>query len=169
MPSLPSSCTWKPQAMGVRALTQQVTNLSSVQEDMGSVPGLAQWVKDRSGVSVSCGVGPRRSSEPCCWAVVQASSCGSYSAPNLGTAICHRVQPYWKREETPKWSKQHLFIFNLKLHYKTCPINIKYKIKNKLYLISRDFITVLVTTLFHDQGKECKPPPLPKASLVNLV
>ena len=32
-------------------------------EVVGSIPGLAQWVKD-PGIAVSCGVGRRRSSDP---------------------------------------------------------------------------------------------------------
>ena len=52
-------------------MVQQVKNCTSVLEDAGSIPGLAQWVKDwhccelwcrlqtwlGSGVTVSCGVG----------------------------------------------------------------------------------------------------------------
>ena len=32
---------------GVPAVAQQVKNPTSVHEDEGSIPGLAQWVKDR--------------------------------------------------------------------------------------------------------------------------
>ena len=32
--------------LGVPVVAQQVTNLTSIHEDMGSVPGLTQWIKD---------------------------------------------------------------------------------------------------------------------------
>ena len=43
--------TWKKKKKkkpkpGVPIVAQQVTNLTSVHEDVGLIPGLAQWVKD---------------------------------------------------------------------------------------------------------------------------
>ena len=44
-------------------MAQRLTNLTSIHEDVGSIPGLGS-VGQGSGVAVSCGVSHRRSSDP---------------------------------------------------------------------------------------------------------
>ena len=45
-------------AIGIPVVAQWVENPTSVCKDVGSFPGLAQWVKG-SGIALSCGVGRR--------------------------------------------------------------------------------------------------------------
>ena len=48
--------------MGVPVVAQWLTNPTKTHEVVGSVPGLAQWVKG-SGIAMSCGVGCKRDSD----------------------------------------------------------------------------------------------------------
>ena len=45
-------------------MAQWLTNPIRNHEVAASIPGLAQWVEDLSGIAVSCGVGCRRGSDP---------------------------------------------------------------------------------------------------------
>ena len=63
-------------------------------EVVGLITGLDQWVKDPSGVAVSCGVGDRlRLGSHVAVAVVQAGGCSSNLTPSLGIFICQECSP----------------------------------------------------------------------------
>ena len=75
---------------------------TSIHEDTGLIPGLAQCVKN-SGITV---------------VVVYASSCGSDSTPSLGTSISHGCSPKKKKEKRKKYSLMIHGGFRKKVIYK---------------------------------------------------
>ena len=81
-----------PTRMAIIKTTREFLLQLSGHEDVGSIPGLAQWVKYSS-------VGHRCSSDLCCSDCGVDSSCSSDSTPSPGTSTCHRYGHEKKQQQ----------------------------------------------------------------------
>ena len=79
-----------------------IKNLTSIHEDMGLIPGLAQWVRVRHCCELWCSSQTRLGSSVSV-AVEQASNYSSNWTPSLGTSTCRGCSPKQTTNKKKTW------------------------------------------------------------------